>query len=196
MSVTVICLSHADGALGREVGQCVADALGFRYADEEIVMAAAREKGLYPESVALAETRGVGRSLEVDFGRHERTETLRDLIRGAVGATAAEGSVVIVAHAASYALAGRNDVLRVLVTASPDTRAARLAAAGGLNARGADKELAESDKGRAAYLQRFYGVNNELPSDYDLVLNTDRLLPAAAAAVIVDVAAALSALPN
>ena len=194
MSVSVICVSHEDGALGRDVGRCVADALGFRYADEEIVMAVAREKGLYPESVAVAETRGVGRSLEVDFGRHERTETLRDLIRESVATSAAEGRVVIVAHAASYALAGRSDVLRVLVTASPDIRAGRLAEAAGLNAKGAAKERVEADKGRAAYLQRFYGVKTEIPSDYDLVLNTDRLPPEAAAAVIIDVASALSAL--
>ena len=185
MSVSVICVSHADGALGRDVGRLVADALGFHYADEEIVVAAAREKRLFPEAVAMAETRGVGRSLEVDFGRYERTETLRDLIRDAVTAAAEEGRVVIVAHAASYALTDRSDVLRVLVTASASTRADRIAAAEGIDAKRAVKELAESDRGRAAYLQRFYGVKTELPSDYDLVLNTDRLpLDVAAAAVV------------
>lgn len=31
------------------------------------------------------------------------------------------------------------------------------------------------DAGRADYLKRFYGVGGELPTHYDLVLNTDRL---------------------
>ena len=46
--------------------------------------------------------------------------SLRALIRQSVNETADEGNVVIVSHAASYALADRGNVLRVLVTASPE----------------------------------------------------------------------------
>jgi cytidylate kinase len=31
----------------------------------------------------------------------------------------------------------------------------------------------EADAGRRDYLKRFYGVNRESPTDYDLVINTD-----------------------
>ena len=105
------------------------------------------------------------------------TEKLRGLIRDAILATAAEGRVVIGAHAASFALAGRDDVLRVLVTASTDVRGARIAAADGLDEKAAVRQLEESDKGRSAYLASFYGVSRELPTHYDLVVNTDRLAP-------------------
>ena len=188
MKATVVCISHTDGADGRAVGGLVADRLGFRLADDAIVVAAARAEGLLPESVSYAEDREAGRTIEVDFGRVERTETLRELIRAAVHETADEGAVVIVAHAASYALAGREGVLRVLVTASPETRVSRMAGAGGLDKKEAAKRLADSDKGRAVYLERFYKVHHELPSDYDLVLNTDRLTADEAVAIIVGTA--------
>jgi len=43
---------------------------------------------------------------------------------------------------------------------------------------------------RASYLQRFYGVSAERPSHYDLVVNTDRLTPERAAALVVEAATA------
>ena len=192
VDASVVCISHTDGAEGRAVGEAVADLLGFRFADEAIVVDAARTEGLLPESVSYAERREAGRSVEVDFGRIERTENLRDLITAAVVRTAEEGNVVIVSHAASYPLAQRAGVLRVLVTASDPTRQERIAESDGVDAKEARKRLSASDKGRAAYLERFYGVKREQPTDYDLVVNTDRMSVAEAAQVI---AAAATAFP-
>jgi len=192
VDATVVCISHTDGAEGRAVGEAVAGLLGFRFADEAIVVDAARAEGLLPESVSFAERREAGRSVEVDFGRIERTENLRDLITAAVVRTAEEGEVVIVSHAASYPLAKRPGVLRVLVVASEATRQERVAEFDGVDAKEARKRLSESDKGRAAYLERFYGVKREQPTDYDLVVNTDRMNVAEAAQVI---AAAATAFP-
>jgi hypothetical protein len=47
-------------------------------------------------------------------------DDVRHLIQGAILEIARRGEAVIVAHAASYALARRPDTLRVFVTASPD----------------------------------------------------------------------------
>ncbi len=86
------------------------------------------------------------------------------------------------AHAASYALRGRPDTLRVFLTASPNTRTERLTTD--------TKQLAKLDANRADYLKRFYDIGVEQSHDYDLVLNTDRLEPAAAAEIIAGLATA------
>jgi cytidylate kinase len=189
MKATVICISHAEGADGAAVGRAVADKLGYTFADDAIVSEAARVAGIFAESVSYAERKGAKRSIEVDFGRIEKTEKLRELIKDAIGAAADRGKVVITSHAASYALAGREGVLRVLVTAPAATRAARIAESEGVDAKRAARELSESDKGRASYLDRFYGVKNEQPTDYDLVVNTEKLGAEVAAALIVAAAA-------
>jgi len=188
MPATAICISHTEGAGGAEIGRAVADRLGFRYADDGIVVDAARAQGLDPDAVSLAESREAGRQVEVDFGKYERTESLRGLIRDAILAAADEGNVVIVAHAASYTLADRDGVLRVFVTAPTETRVLRLVEAERLDAKSAKRIVKESDKARAAYLKSFYGVARELPTHYDLVLNTDKLVTETAAAAIVDAA--------
>jgi cytidylate kinase len=109
---------------------------------------------------------------------------IRQLIKQVLASFAEGGSVVIVAHAASFALAGR-DVLRVLVTASPDTRAKRLAAGRGVDDRAAARLIRQEDAGRANYLKQFYGVEDELPTHFDLVVNTDVMTPEKASETIV-----------
>jgi cytidylate kinase len=76
------------------------------------------------------------------------------------------------------------------VTASVDTRLRRLADGVEHDARSAPKHLREADRARETYLKRFYGVNEELPTHYDLVVNTDRMEPEAAAEAIVNAAVA------
>jgi cytidylate kinase len=125
-------------------------------------------------------------------GSARQSEELRELIRSAIDEFMAAGEVVILAHAASQSLAGREQVLRVLVTASVPARSARLAESFGLSAKEADSRIKNGDAGRADYLKRFYGIERELPTHYDLVVNTDKLTPGEAAAAIVSVASPVS----
>ena len=119
-----------------------------------------------------------------------QSHDVRALIRETIHETAARGDVVIVAHAAAFALAGRDDLLRVLVTAPVRTRTRRLAEARGGDQAQAAKELKRSDEARAAYLKTFYDIERELPTHYDVVLNTEVLEPDAAADVIARAAGA------
>ena len=192
----VVCISRFAGAGGEDVGRRVADALGYRLVDEEILQQAAESSGVSVEELADAERRtkvidGLLRSLTVagssaavmspgvgaaiDYSGGADPKSLRALIQKSINETAERGDVVIVSHAASYALTGSSDVLRVLVTASPGTRADRAAQAGSLDGKKAAKLVAESDAARAAYVKRFYGVGEELSTHYDLVLNSDSL---------------------
>ncbi len=191
----MICISRVLGAGGGDVGRIVAGSLGYRLVDEEIVQQAAESNGVSVEELADAERRTkvldrLTRNLVVaggaaglmtagagviDLSAGTDPKSLRALIQKSIHETAERGDVVIVSHAASYALAGRADVLRVLVTASPETRAGRAAQQGSVDNKKAAKAVADSDEHRAAYLKRFYGIGNELPTHYDLTLNSDSL---------------------
>jgi cytidylate kinase len=199
----VVCISHATGAGGEEVGRLVAERLGFLYVDEEIVARAAAKGGLDASDVAdeeqrksfvaralqaFAQTGGeawaLGAAVPPRFPDDWTGENVRSLIREVIEQTANRGSAVIVAHAASHAVARGRDALRVLVTGSPEVRARRLAQLGKLDDTRAARAVKESDAGRRDYLKRFYGLDEELPTQYDLVINTD-VLPLARAAELV-----------
>ena len=206
MARTVVCISRAAGAGGEEVAKLVADQLAFRLVDDEIVRRAAEIAGVSEEQVAQAEHSKplIARIVEalatvpsVSEGGYIAATTLPSpasayshLIEHVVRETAEGSRVVIVAHGASHALGERPEVLRVFVTASPKTRAERLAREHGLDEKAAAKSVDASDKERARYLERFYGVNQELPVQYDLTLNTDLVTPVTAATLIVAAARA------
>jgi cytidylate kinase len=205
MSRSIVCISRATGAGGEEVAKLVAEQLGFRYVDDEIVRRAAELAGVSPEQVAQAEHSRplVTRILEALATVPSASEsgyvaavipspslTYSHLIEHVVRETAEAKEVVIVAHGASHVLGGRPEVLRVFVTASPHTRATRLSRQSGLDERAAAKSVEESDKERARYLERFYQVRHELPVHYDLTLNTDLMTPATAAALVAQAARA------
>lgn len=110
------------------------------------------------------------------------------LIRSVITELADAGNAVIVAHGAGMHLAGRTDLLRVLVTASADTRVAQLIEGGGMTNDDAARSVRDSDSARRDYLRRFYDIKEEQPTHYDLVLNTDTLSLASAASLIVKAA--------
>ena len=132
-----------------EVAEGVAGRLGFSLVDEAIVIRAAQEAGVDPQVVEDVEKRQsfLDRLLDSFATSSDASalvfaggggylapegvpmsEELRDLIRHAIEEAADRGDAVIVAHAAAHALSERDDVLRVLVTASRETRCARIAA--------------------------------------------------------------------
>ena len=208
MAYRSVCISPTDGSGGEFVGPMVAEALGFQLLNAQIVRRAAEEAGVDPAAVVDAEgrrslaTRLLGRLTDagpsgaagftddaagVEDAGPDR-EALRDFIRAVILEAGERGDAVIVTHAASYALAGRSDVLRVLISASPGTRARRIAEAKGCSESAAAKAVARGDAGRAEYLKRFYDIDAELPAHYDIVIDTDRLDPVAAAELIVSAA--------
>ena len=210
MSCRVVCLSGPDGSHMRDVAASVTTSLGFTLVDEAIITRAASEAEVDPQVVADVEQRRsfIDRCLGALTMSGDATavvftgggggylppeehvdDDLRSMIRMAIEETADRGNVVIVAHAASHALAGRDNVLRVLVTASPETRCARICAEQGLSEKDAAHAIAEADANRADYLRRFFGEKAELPTQYDIVVNTDCLTIDAAAAVVAAAAA-------
>jgi cytidylate kinase len=196
-----VCISRTLGAGAEEVARLVAERLRFRLLDEEILLQAAEKAGVNAGEVADVEQRksflarvandmlesgalaAYGPGVPPSTG--PKRDDLRGFIRQAIEESTDDGAAVIVAHGASIALGGRPDVLRVLITASPETRSGRLVAAEQAKESGAAKLVAASDAARADYLKRFYKLGAEVPTIYDLVLNTDRITAEEAAGLVV-----------
>lgn len=209
MGFRVVCISRTTAAGGEDVGQLLAQRLGFRYVDEQIIRRAAQQAQVDPALVARAEHRQplLARLLEklprgadaigmvgvatvpvaaAAPAAAPRTDAadLRAMIQAAIHEVAGVGQAVIVAHAASMALANVEGVLRVLVTASAETRVRRVAEGERLVREEAERRIATSDRERREYFQRFYQLPEELATHYDLVVNTDVLSTAGAAEVV------------
>jgi cytidylate kinase len=199
MGYRAVALSQVDGSGAESIGRDVAQQLGFGYLNEAIVAQVASDRGFDPAIISDAEQRKSLFSRLAEMALRaapdmksppplyafDETDMLLWDIRDAVRDAADRGNVVLVAHAACYACAGRSDVLRVWVTAPPSTRASRLASALGLSDKDAAKAVRQSDAGRTSYLKRVYDISEESDTDYDVVINTERLTTDAAAGLIV-----------
>jgi cytidylate kinase len=187
LSYNVITIARTLGAGGEELGTELAKALGMRYVDSEIIAQAAARAGVTVAEVARTEARKglIDRILDSFAGSGggpgtQATDALAQagdytqLIVDVIRETAAAGNVVIVAHGAAIPLAKTPGTLRILVTATPEERVTRLITEGVPPSR-ARSDIEDSDAERADFLQRFYGLGQEEPTHYDLVINTDRL---------------------
>jgi hypothetical protein len=205
MDCSVVTVARTLGASGEEIARKVAEGLGFQYIDDEIITWAAQQAGVAAESVQEAERTPpllarILASLAVApvepsaFTAPElmplpdySSQAYRNIITQVIRDRAAKGNAVMVAHGAAIPLAGTDGLVRVFITASPATRVKRLTA-NGMSERDAQHAVENSDRERHDFFRRFYNLKEELPTHYDLVLNTDVLSVDQAAAVVIKAA--------
>lgn len=218
MTRSIICIARTLGAGGEEAGRAVAEELGYRYVDDEIIDRAAEHAGVSRDTITKAERPPGLLSRIIDGlaagGANEATMAFlagsaaytpvqrewspqaelsyEELIQQVIIELAHQHKAVIMAHGAAVCLRGKKDALRVLVTASPETRALRLEQLGSMAKRAAEKAVSASDRARRDYLWRFYAVRQESSLYYDLTLNTDALSPDEAATIIIEAASRLA----
>jgi cytidylate kinase len=177
--MSIVAMSETVGSGGTEIGRALAAALGWEFADREIITKAAESFG-----------EGVG---ELKHATEEKP-TLWDRFRQSqqryvtyVEATilemAARDNVVLVGRASAVILRDVRHALRVRVIASESARAKRIEQQG-LTAEAALETVRHSDHDLAARVRFLYHLDWEAPLLYDTVLNTERLsVPRAVAAL-------------
>ncbi len=203
--IRVVTVSRQIGSNGEAIAREVANRLEFRYLDREVIVRASEEAGVTPELVADAEhlpslkarmLRALSSSSEMMAASWlalapplpdavYTSEHYRGLLEDVIREVAREGSAVILGHGAQIILRDRWDVLRVLVSASPQTRVMRLSEQmPDGEAEAARREMERSDAERAGYFERVYGAQWLSPALYDLCLGTDRWSVAEAASLV------------
>ncbi|MDJ0786151.1 MAG: cytidylate kinase-like family protein [Myxococcota bacterium] len=183
-----IALSRLPWSLGATLGRAVAEQLDYGFFDKEILDLIASEKGVtrrLVEGVDENVVTGIEKLVTDAFHLRLFTESeyLRHLVR-VVTSLGARGAAVLVGRGAPHILSARR-ALRVLVVAGPEKRAANLAEAEGLSLEDARKQLAQMDAKRADFSKRQFGVRQDDPCLYDLVVNTETLGLEAAGDLIV-----------
>jgi cytidylate kinase len=203
----IITISREIGSGGGEVAKRVAEALGWRLVDNELIDQIASRSGLTRAEVAERDERAPGfverliRMLtraapEILFPPAEpdpdsEEARLVKVTETVVAEVAREGRVVMVGRAAPAVLVGDQDGLHVKIVAPKAERIAEVAARLGLTAEEAAAEVERSDAGRARYHQRYYHRDWNDAARYHLVLNTAALGVEGAVAAIVGRAKAL-----
>jgi cytidylate kinase len=169
--MSVVAISQTLGSLGDEIGKALAGRLGWRFADREIVLAAAdRYGGGVVDLERATESRPSLWERMADTQRHYLT-----FMEAIVFEMAAGERVVFSGRGVPFVLRGVAHVLRVRITAPVSVRAQRIAREHRTTAEAAAEFVRQSDRERAARMKFLYHVDWDDPLLYDLVLNTGRM---------------------
>lgn len=202
MAPPLITITRQYASGGSQVAELAARALGWTLIDNEFVDEVARRAGLPPAEVARREERAPGllerlaRTLAAaspelfitdaamsDVERDERT--IVGLTERIIQEAAVDGRVVLVGRGAQAILAERPDALHVYVVGSKPWRLRLAVERLGVDPAQVEKELEETDRRRDQYTRTHYGRTRADPTNYDLVINAERLGFEGAAAVVV-----------
>jgi cytidylate kinase len=202
MAPPLITITRQYASGGSQVAELAARALGWTLIDNEFVDAVARRAGLPPAEVARREERAPGllerlaRTLAAaspelfitdsamsDVERDERT--IVGLTERIIQEAAVDGRVVLVGRGAQAILAERPDALHVYVVGSKPWRLRLAVERLGVDPAQVEKELEETDRRRDQYTKTHYGRTRADPTNYDLVINAEKLGFEGAAGVVV-----------
>lgn len=188
----VVTLFEQYGAGAEEIGRRVATALDLpfhaqAFSSEHIEAGEASQSEqnavLAQVYSAMGGAYGGFEGRDVVTTQQQKYDLVMDNNR-AVQRSAKEGGV-IVGRNATVILADRPHTLHVLLTGRVEDRVARAAESAGISVERAAVRQRNEDQVRADMSITLYGWDPRLPDCYDLILNTSRIHPTAAAEAIV-----------
>jgi cytidylate kinase len=188
--MSIITISHEMGAGGPEIGQQVAEKLGYRYVDHELISDAAHRYGLLEEKLSHLDE-----SKPSLFERFD-VETRRyiTVIQTALFEFAEQDRLVLMGRGGQWLLRGISHHLRVRIMAPFELRVKRMAAklAGSMGENASPRTVMEmirrDDTERTGRMRYLYEVDLADPALYDLVINTEKLTVPSAMELIAGVA--------
>lgn len=179
--MSIIACSQEWGSGGDRIARAVAEGLGYRFADREIILETANKYGVAEADLATVD--------ETKPRLFERLQLERQryltFIEATVLGLAAADRVVIVGRGGYVLLREIRHALRVRFHAPLAVRTARVAAWAASHAKTAEELVRQNDRERAARMRFLFEVDWRDPLLYDLAINADRLDERAATDLIV-----------
>jgi len=160
------------------------EAMGRMATVPVIPSATMRESPVYGELVSAA----LAEQLMAERGRAVAADNYRELVRQVILKYADAGDAVIAGRGGQVILRHRRNALHVRVYGSPTVRARTLMARYGISRDEAESDIQRSDRERARYLQRYFGVAWDDPQLYHLSINADDVSVSLGAHLIVEAA--------
>src|SRR5262244_2194316 len=172
--MSIVTISHEMGAGGPEIGQQLAERLGYRYVDQELISDASHRYGLLEEKLSHLDE-----SKPSLFERFD-AETRRyiTVIQTALLEFAEHDNVILQGRGGQWLLRGIPHVLRIRVIAPLEQRVKhwirRTAETTGEtpNQRHAADFVRRDDAEKAGRMRYLYEVDIADPNLYDIVINT------------------------
>ena len=195
----VITIGRECGSSGRAIGRKLAESLGIKCYDKELLALAAKNSGLCEELFKTHDEKPTNSflySLVMDtYSMGYNTSAYMDMPINhkiflaqfdTIKKLANEESCVIVGRCADYALASNPDCLSIFVHADMDDRIKRVSKREDVTESKAKDMIQKRDKQRSSYYNYYTCKKWGDSRSYDLTLNTSKITPEACVDIILD----------
>ncbi len=193
----VITISREVGSGGRTIGRKLAEKLGVRFSDKELIDSLQAKFNLSPKSIE--ELKGKKKRWMDDFiqmvapvpmsgllvngdsdyiSEYNTSLNVNDVFEAEkeiLNGIADQGSCVIAGRSGFFVLKDRPNKVDVLITASRENRIARIMSKQGLSREKAQDVIEKVDNARDNYVLRYTGQSRYDARNYHIVLNMDYL---------------------
>ncbi len=186
--INVITIAREYGSGGRTVGHMIADKLGFRYIDKEILRIASDESGINEKLFAkadeevklsifdrLSNKKYKDRWESPESGRFISNDNLFKFQSEAIEKLSEEGNCVIVGRCADYILREKKNVLKAFIHSPMSDRIDRIMELSPLDSQEAASQINKIDSHRAQYYEYYTNRKWDCAENYDICLNTGAL---------------------
>ena len=195
----VITIGRQYGSGGREIGRLVADALGIKYYDKELLMESSKASGVKPEVFEAADERTPSFfsniwSFNLGFNAGSyllgsspiSDEKIYAAQSNVMKTLARNSSCLIVGRSADYVLRNHPGLISIFIHSSIEDRILRIMNRRGINSAEKAREIAEKkDKLRASYYNFYTDKVWGDAAGYDLSIDSSKLPADAVADFIV-----------
>ena len=190
----IITIGRQFGSGGRKIGEALAESLGVKYYDKELISLAAKESGVDPSVFYSVDERAANSllyslsmgvySFAGNMDQMPVNDRLYVLQHKIIRQIADEGGCVIIGRCADYVLRDRQELVRIVVCADMDYRIRRAIEQKGVKESKAEQAVRKTDKSRANYYNFYSGRKWGQTENYDLCINRTNLTDEQAVSVI------------
>jgi cytidylate kinase len=183
-----ICISRKLGSGAVEIADLVAEKIGYRVVDQQILQHIATNASLSEKTVAIFDERYPGKISElVTLAFGEKAFIKSDYAKhlfSSVYAIAALGPTIFVGRGV-HLLLSREKVLAVRIISSDQFRIQRLVSLMNISKEEAAKQISELDRQQAAFFKQVFNKKDASPYEFDMVINCDCIKEPRSAAEII-----------
>ena len=182
MSKCIITINRMFGSGGRIIGKALAEELGFKFYDKELIEMASKEKNIPFDEFARVDEKKASQWLyPVDYELQMNPEyhfvpmndVLYDLQKKSILEAADKENCVIVGRCADYVLRNKPNVLNVFIHSDMESKVRRVVEDYGVESDNVVELINKTDKRRANYYNYYTGMKWGRAENYHLALRTD-----------------------
>ncbi len=168
---SVVTVSRQIGSGGSRFAKALAARCGYQLIWREVINKAAIQIGSPDIALAMIDELGLlGLCPDPDL-----CQAYIKAVSTVMGDYANQGNVIIVGRASQVVLSKMPQVFHIRVIADLDTRIKNICESRNVNSEAARQQIIQSDAYRSDYLLKFYQVDWNDASLYDLVINTAKV---------------------